>query len=156
MSTNALKTAIPDSVLPYPKGLWNRIKYVFWRAITPGYETGLDLLVKLRILRHDFRQDFLFGKIAEGRNVEQFVQYLHTKGLNNHFIAWKDAGQMISLRKLEGFEWQYHVRIFDDGEVRGHYEYTPEAHPYLHSKEIGMQERRAEFLDLFGDWVVSK
>jgi hypothetical protein len=105
-------------------------------------------------LRHDFRQNFVLGTVAPGKNMEDFIQYLHGQGYFNHFIAWEDPDQLISLRKLVGFEWQYHLRVFKDGEVRGHYEYTPEAHPRLHLKEIGFEERREVFLGLLGDWVV--
>jgi hypothetical protein len=149
----AFKGRIPDSVLPFPDGLWNQVKYVFWKAITPGYLWGLNLLLDLHILHHEGRQNFVLGKLASGRKMEDFIQYLHFKGYFNHFIAWEDDGQIISLRKLENFEWQYHLRVFKDGEVRGHYEYTPESHPKLHLKEIGMEERREVFLNNLGDWI---
>jgi hypothetical protein len=141
-------------VLPYPDGLWNRVKYVFWKTITPGYLWGLNLLLRLRILHHEGRQNFTLGTLVPGRKIDDFIQYLHFRGFFNHFIAWKDDGQVISLRKLENFEWQYHIRVFKDGEIRGHYEYTPESHPAWHLKEIGMEERREIFLNYLGDWVV--
>ncbi len=150
----AIKNRIPDSVVPFPDGLWNQVKYVFWKAITPGYLWGLHLLLRMRILRHDFRQNFVLGNLAPGKSMDAFVQYLHSRGFYNHFIAWEDPDQFISLRKLEGFEWQYHLRVFRDGEVRGHYEYTPESHPRLHLKEIGFEPRREVFLSLLGDWIV--
>jgi hypothetical protein len=150
----AMKNRLPDSVLPYPDGLWNRIKYVFWRAITPGYLFGLNLLIKLHILHHEGRQLFVVGKLAPGKNAEDFLEYLHSRGFFNHFIAWKDDNQIVSVRKLEDFKRQYHLRVFSDGEVRGHYEYTPEAHPAWHLKEVGFEQRREEFLEFVGDWVV--
>ena len=150
----AFEGRIPDSVIPYPDGLWNRVKYVFWKLITPGYLWGLNLLLRLHILHHEGRQHFVLGALAPGRRMEDFIHYLHFNGYYNHFIAWKDDGQLISLRKLENFEWQYHLRVFKDGEVRGHYEYTPEAHPRWHLKEVGMEERRGIFLNHLGDWVV--
>jgi len=151
----ALKNRLPDSVLPFPDGLWNRTKYVFWKAITPGYLFGLNLLLALHLLHHEGRQLFVIGRLAPGRSLDGFLAYLEAKGFANHFIAWKDDDQIVSLRKLESFERQYHLRIFKDGEVRGHYEYTPEAHPAWHSKEVGFEERREEFLQFVSDWVVS-
>lgn len=154
MDAIAVKTPVPNSVIPRPEGLWNGVKYVFWRAITPGYKAGLNVLLKLHILHHEGRQNWVIGTIAPGRTVDDFARYLHAKDFWNNFIAWTDDGQIISLRKLVGFEWQYHLRIFRDGEVRGHYEYTPESHPAWHLNEKDMQERREDFLRFVGDWVV--
>ena len=80
--------------------------------------------------------------------------YLLSQGFANHFIAWKDDDQVFSLRKCVDFERQYHLRIFSDGEVRGHFETTPEAHPTMHMKEIGMEARREDFLRYLGDWII--
>ena len=154
MDAEAFKVAIPDSVIPYPKGLWNRVKYVFWKAITPGWLFGRDLLLRLNIVHHAGRQNWVIGTLASGRSSEGFIQYLHTKGFFNHFIAWHDDDQVFSLRLLVDFEWQYHIRLFKDGEIRGHYEYTPEAHPRWHVKEVRWEPRRGEFLEFLGDWVV--
>lgn len=46
-------------------------------------------------------------------------------------------------------------RVFADGEVRGHYEYTPECAPLSHMKKIGMEDRRHEFLALMSDRIIS-
>src|SRR5258708_5141909 len=153
IETAVIKDIVPDSVLPYPEGLWNRVKYVFWKGITPGYRFGLNLLLRLHIIHHEGRQNFIIGKMAMGVRLEDFLRYLHSQGFWNNFIAWHDDDQVVSLRKLVDFEWQYHLRIFKDGEVRGHYECTPESHPRLHMKEIGMEERRDDFLRFVGDWV---
>ena len=85
--------------------------------------------------------------------MDDFLQYLIDNGWWNHFIAWTDEDQIISLRRLESFTWQYHLRIFRDGEVRGHYEYTPEAHPKWHLQEVGMEPRSEDFKKFLGDWV---
>lgn len=42
------------------------------------------------------------------------------------------------MRKLAGVEYQYHVRLFKDSEVRGHYEFAAETNPIKHLREIGM------------------
>ena len=154
MQVIALETKIPDPILPYPKAFWDRAKYFFWKALTPGFLFGLNALLRLRILRHAGRQDFVLGRLAPDRKLEYFIQHLNTQGFYNHFVAWHDDGQIVSLRKLENFEWQYHLRIFSDREIRGHYEYTPESHPILHIKEVRMEDHRKDFLRLLGDWIV--
>jgi hypothetical protein len=149
-----LEAPLPDSVLPYPKGLWNRTKYVFWKSITPGYTWGRHTLENLGVIHHEGRQRYVIGTLREDRTLADFLHYIEAGGFANHFIAWDDDDQIVSVRKLVDFEWQYHLRIFKDGEVRGHFEYTPESHPLWHLKEKNMQQRSDEFLDFVGDWVV--
>jgi hypothetical protein len=150
----AFKGRISDSVLPYPDGLWNRTKYVIWKVISPGYEWGLNTLLWLGVLHHEGRQNFVLGHLAPGVKLDDFLHYIETQQFGNHFVAWTDDDQVISLRRLDGFKYQYHLRVFQDGEVRGHYEYTPEAHPKWHLQEVGFEERRGDFLRFLGDWII--
>jgi len=149
----SIKGAIPDSVVPYPDGLFDRVKYVFWRLIYPGYVWGMNMLLRFHIIHHEGRQQYLIGKLVPGAALMTFLKYLEKEGWANHFIAWHDDDQVVSVRRLVGFDWQYHLRIFKDGEVRGHYEYTPESHPIRHLKETGMKESHEDFLRFMGDWV---
>ncbi|HUC31700.1 MAG TPA: hypothetical protein VMR99_03395 [Candidatus Paceibacterota bacterium] len=154
MDDIALRQSIPNSVLPYPKGLRNRSKYVFWKFIYPVHGAGRDILLSLGILHHEGRQNYLIGHIAPGRSIEDFLKHLEAHEYANHFIALKDDDEAVSVRRLVDFEYQYHLRIFKDGEVRGHYEYTPESHPKWHMKKVGQESRREEFLQALGDWIV--
>jgi hypothetical protein len=149
----AIKSSIPDSELPYPEDAWGRIKYRTWLGVYPYYADIRDTLLKLRLIRHAGRQNYVIGKIAAGRSVEDFVRYISTKGFGNHFIAWEDEDEIIGLRRPEGFKHQYHLRIFKDGEVRGHYELTPEAHPIKHLKCKGQEPRSEDFFEFCGDWI---
>src|SRR3989344_3369309 len=124
-----------------------------WRIITPAFPYARDSLVKLGILHHEGRQRYLLGWISRGRTIEGLIEHLARKGFANHFVAWVDTDESVSLRKLTNFHWQYHLRVYTDGEIRGHYELTPEAHPIAHFKEIGMEPRREEFLEFLGDWL---
>ncbi len=146
--------AIRDSELPYPENALWRAKYVFWRAIYPVYPNIRDTLLALGLIKHEGRQFDRLGRIAPNKELGDFLAHLGCLGFGNHFIAWVDEGELIGLRRLEGFRYQYHLRIFKDGEVRGHYEFTPECHPIRHLKERGMEPRREEFLDFLGDWIV--
>lgn len=153
--SEALRKSIPDSILPYPSAPVDRLKYFAWKIITPCHTFWRDLLIKLKILEHNFRQDHLLGTIAPDKKIEDLVAYLVDNGYANHFLAWRDTdAELISVRKLDGFERQYHLRVFDDGEVRGHYEFTPESHPVWHSKEVGWDAARETFLDFLRGWIV--
>jgi hypothetical protein len=154
MDEIALRQSIPDSVLPYPKGFRNRSKYVLWKAIYPVHGTGRDVLISLGILHHEGKQNYLLGHIAPGRSMEDFVQYLVERHIRNHFVALRDDDEVASLRRVVDFEHQYHLRIFKNGEVRGHFEYTPESHPKWHMKKVGQEARRADFLEMLGDWII--
>lgn len=155
--TEALKKwvrQVPASRLDYPSRLKERAKFLFWRFITPLHNPTRDLLLSAGMLKHHGRQKYLLGTLASGTTLERLVEHLLSEGWGNHFIAWEDDGQVISLRRTVSFKHQYHLRIFEDGEVRGHFEYTPESHMVLHMKEVGMEERREEFLTLLSGHIV--
>ncbi len=125
-----------------------------WRKfIYPIFPYVQKTLLWLHIIHHSKRQPWLIGNLKRGRSIPDFIKYLHAQGFWNHFVAWHDPDQIASLRHLTDFREQYHLRIFKDGEVRGHYEETPEAHPIAHFAEKGMQARRERFLEFVGNWV---
>ena len=145
---------LPASRMVRPARARHLPKYAFWRLYTPLHPLVRDSVVATGLVRPGGRKDFLLGYVAPGQTIKEFVSYLVDKGYGNHFVAWHDEGQVVSLRYVEDFVYQYHVRVFEDGEVRGHYEYTPECHPVLHLKEIGLQDRREFFYRHLGDRIV--
>lgn len=145
---------LPNSKMIYPESFEDRLKYLFWTFYTPYHPFFRDSFIKLGIVSHDIRQPFLLGKLAPDKKVDDFLKFLIDQGYGNHFIAWKDKGEIISLRYVKSFAQQYHIRLFEDGEVRGHYEHTPECHPVWHMKEIGMEDRSTELKPFLKDWLV--
>jgi len=150
---------IPRSKLHYPRGLKNKAKYVFWRAYTPchplvrgaAHKLGLDR--RMGVVKHQGRQRYLLGYISPSVTMQEFVGHLVAQGFARLSVAWKDEGEVVSLRRFEDFTHQYHIRIFTDGEVRGHFEYTPECYPYAHLRAIGQQHHAKEFAAMFGDFI---
>lgn len=149
--------------MEYPVSLLNQGKYWFWVVYSRFYPILRTVTHRLGIGRifieffepgHSGRQEFLLGTLHPERSARDFSLFLVTRGFGNHFIAWEDAGELVSLRRTDGFEHQYHLRIFTDGEVRCHYEYTPECHPFLHMVRIGFEDRTSEFKDLLSEWIV--
>ena len=116
-----------------------------------------SFLLKDGIIHHDAkRQKYHIGWLAPGKTLEGLKLHLHSKwGFGNHFVAWTDTGQVLSWRKLTDFQDQYHLRVFEDGEIRGHYEFTPEAHPIEHFIEKGEIDKREDFLKFLNDFVVT-
>ena len=153
MNETAIRSSIPDSELPYPEDRWGQIKYRTWKGVYPYYTDIRNTLLKMGVIRHSGRQPFVLGVLAPGKKVEAFLRHLESQGFGNHFIAWEDDDEVASLRKADGFHYQYHLRIHKDGQVRGHYEFTPEAHPIRHLGYRHMQRRTDDFNKFCGGWI---
>ncbi len=111
----------------------------------------------MELLRiHNFRQDYLLGHISSGASVESFVKFLSEQGFEIARIAWKDPGEIVGMRKLDQSLYQYHIRLFEDREIRGHYEYAPEAKPIDHCLEREMESKTDFFENLLKDYLVKK
>ena len=149
------KKSIPDSKIIAPDKFFDKFKYLFWRFFTPLHPFFRDGLLALGLIKHDGRQDFLIGHISPNHKLETIVQILLANGYGNHFIAWIDDGEILGMRYVCNFKTQYHIRFFKDGEIRGHYEYTPECYPILHMRNIGMENRKEDFLSILGNCVVA-
>ncbi|MEO8638014.1 MAG: hypothetical protein ABI430_03900 [Candidatus Taylorbacteria bacterium] len=147
---------LPYSKMVFPNTFSDRTKYIFWWLYTPCHPYIRDILLALRIVRHEGRQDFLLGKIAPHLTIKEFTHIIIERGYGNHFVAWKDEGELVSLRYVENFAFQYHLRVFEDREVRAHYEHTPECFPISHIKQINMEDRRRDFLKILGDTIVNQ
>ncbi len=146
---------IPRSKMAEPETSRDHFMHFYWRLYTPLHPYVRDFATAVGIVRHQGRQPFLLGKVIPEMSLEEFARTAVARGFANHFVAWRDAGEVVSLRYAPNFTYQYHLRIFDDREVRGHYEYTPESRPFDHMHEKGMEERREEFLRMFGDCIVT-
>lgn len=156
-STKSLRRWIknlPHSRVPYPATVWNRVKYGLWRAYTPVHPFFRDSATVLGVARHSGRTKYLLGKIVPGVSFQEMISHLVSQGFGNHFIAWRDEGEIVSLRYVENQTHQYHIRIFIDREIRGHYEFTPETKPLCHLREDGIEPRREMFLNLLRNWII--
>ena len=131
----------------------DKFKQTVWKFLYPIFP---HLKGSLSYFHEAGRQRYHLGWLAPGKTLEDLKAHLAKQGFGNHFVAWDDSGQILSWRRLDGFDWQYHFRVFDDGEVRGHYERTPEAAPIDHFAEVGEQDRSKEFFAFFGEFVTTK
>lgn len=132
----------------------NKTKALLWYFIQPIHPFLRDTLLFLRIIHHSGRQPYRIGKLISGKEANDLRRYLiKEKGFEDHFPCWTDDGELASLRLRQNFDWQYHLRIFTDGEVRGHHEYTPESRPIAHLKDTNSTACTAEFMQLLQGWV---
>lgn len=136
----------------------DKVKQKFWHFIYRFFPTIQKDFLKWGIVHHNgTRQKYHVGWLAPGKTLEELKVYLHEKwGFGNHFVAWTDDGQVLSWRKLVDFQTQYHLRVFEDGEIMGHLELTPEAHPIAHLEEKGEREATQDFLKFLGEFVVQE
>jgi hypothetical protein len=83
------------------------------------------------------RQPYLIRMMRPDETTEILITRLESVGFSLHDIALNDPGQLVSMRRLDEKypDRQFHIRIFNDGEIRGHYELTPEDHPMDHWNE---------------------
>jgi len=135
---------------------WDKIKQKIWRQLYPKFPQIQRFFLHLG-LHEKGRQRYHLGWLAPDRTLEELKRHLHRKwSFGNHFVAWTDEGQVLSWRKLADFDDQYHLRVFEDGELRGHFEYTPEGHPVDHFIEKGEVDKTEDFLEFLGDFVVQE
>ena len=136
--------------------LGNKIKQKIWDFIYSFFLPIRSALLKMGLVWHKKgRQPYHIGWLAPDKTLEDLKKHLHDKWkFGNHFIAWVDEEQVLSWRKLTDFEDQYHLRVYCDGEICGHFEFTPEAHPLEHLEEKGEREARKDFLNFLGEFVV--
>lgn len=133
-----------------------KIKKNIWRHLYSLFPWAQTHLLKWHVVWHEKgRQPYHIGWLAPVKTLKELENHLHEKwGFGNHFVAWTDEGQVLSWRKFENFDLQYHIRVFSDGEIRGHHEYTPESKPIDHFTEKNEEARVDDFKKFLGEFVV--
>lgn len=146
MLTLATAWQVANEALP-------RAQNPVWQLAYRVYPKIEEILTRFGL--HAKRQRFLIGKLRETSTdkIGEFKLYLKSHGFEEAVIAWRDPGQVFSLRKLEGRDYQFHIRVFADGEVRTHRELAAEAHPLGHVLEAGLVPGEDYFLPIIQDFV---
>lgn len=126
---------------------------MIWKFIYVVYPPILRVLEKIRI--HSFRQDFLLGVLKKDANISEIKKFLQSHNYEDVILAWKDPGELLSMRKIDQKIFQYHIRIFNDGEVRTHYEYSSEGNPWGHVFEKCFEPRSEYFKSLLMEYLDS-
>jgi len=114
------------------------------------YQSGRDLFLWIDLARHGGRQDFLIAK--KGGSKKKLEAYLIKKGYEWSYYSWIDDNEILSMRKVVKFKYQYHIRLFSDGEIRGHYEYAPDRYPLKHLCESCFEQKKVYFSRLLKDY----
>ncbi|MFH1218383.1 MAG: hypothetical protein V1679_00905 [Candidatus Peregrinibacteria bacterium] len=117
--------------------------YTFWPRVLRTYE----------VFFHHHRQKFLIGHLIPQKTANDLKKHLTKHGFEHAIISLKDPGEVLAMRKREGKEFQYHIRLFNDNEIRAHYEYAPEAHPITHSFNVRQERKEEYFKELLNGYL---
>lgn len=101
------------------------------------------------------RQNFALGFLKESVPLPEFENKLRDLGFFSEKMAFVDPDEVLGMRKIDkdNPEFQYHLRVYKDNEIRGHYEKTPEDSPVDHFNEIGFEQRRDDFISMVGEFL---
>lgn len=131
-----------------------KIKQLTWKLFEPIFPSVRDFWVFLGFIKHSTRQPHLLGKLKPGLTKKSLRTKLNLAGFSDDYLAWIDPDEILNMRKIVKTIYQYHVRLFLDGEIRGHYEYTAESHPFKHLYDKGMTDGRDYLLPLLQDLLL--
>ncbi|MDP3985881.1 MAG: hypothetical protein U1C53_01350 [Candidatus Veblenbacteria bacterium] len=120
--------------------LLERFKKFCWKIFEPFFPTVRDAWVALGLINHNLRQPYLYGALKAEFTHNDLRTYLKAAGFTNDYLAWVDPDEILNMRKVVDVIYQYHVRLFVDGEVRGHHEFAAESHPFKHLHDIGLTD----------------
>ena len=127
-------------------------KKIIWKIMYRIWPPVVRLLELVKI--HNSRQDFLLGHLSPKYNLESFKKFLLEQDFEFNVLSYRDPGEILAMRKLDSLKYQYHIRLFNDGEIRGHYEYAPEAKPIAHSFATLMESKKEYFEKILKDYII--
>lgn len=123
-----------------------------WKIIYKVFPPFVRILEKLKF--HTGRQPFPIGFLnKEKYSEDDFKNHLINEGFEIALLAWKDEGEILSLRKIDNTIFQYHIRLHSDGEIRAHYEYSTESNPIKHFFEKDFDPKNDYFTNLLKDYL---
>jgi hypothetical protein len=126
-----------------------------WLSIYPLYIAFQKFRMKHGMGKNKPRQEYHIGWLSPEKSLEDLRVHLHSEwGFGNHFISRIENGQVLSWRKLVPPNKQYHIRVFTDGEIRGHFEPTPESGVLAHLARHAIKESHTDFTKFLADFVV--
>lgn len=103
----------------------------------------------LIILGKIFCSDILINGGAD-----EFRKRLLAAGFEDAILALRDPGEILNMRKVDNKIFQYHVRLFNDNEVRVHYEFSGEARPIRHCWGTNFEFKKEAFTKILNGWIL--
>ena len=116
-----------------------------------GIRALKELIQRYLLKREPSRQPYLLAQIAPEHTFRLYYHLCVLHWYHDNYLSYVDKGELYNIRKLHfkgvGCWYQTHIRIFEDGEVRGHYEVTPESEPRAHYQGTTLEEVQASELE---------
>ena len=125
----------------------NKVQNLIWKFNYAIYPYLRNFILFAGLWKHSGRQEFYIGRVARPVAAEEVADILKTAGFECSICSWIDDGEILGMRRREG-KCQYHVRYFCDGELRGHYEYSPEGSPIGHLRGRVLESKREYFIQI--------
>lgn len=134
------------------------LKQFFWFLVKPVFPYFRDLFLHANIAEvkgHKERQRFNIGFLKQPHTPEVLCNHLESLGFCREKMALVDPDEIFGMRKIdpENHCFQYHLRLYRDREIKGHYEKTPEDFPLDHFNEVGFEARGQDFLEMLEGFV---
>jgi hypothetical protein len=123
-----------------------------WNVVYAVQPYALKVLKAVGI--HPKEHPFVLGKLNPKYTQKQLKTLLESHGFQNDILSWKDSGQILSMRKVHEHEFQWHIRLRRNGEIRGHYEYAPEGSVFKHELNRIFKPDRHFFISILKDYLV--
>jgi hypothetical protein len=123
-----------------------------WKFVYATYPWLLRVLERFRF--HSGRQPYLLGNLNPEYRLDDLKGHLSSQGFEPAILAWKDTNEILSLRKVDRSIYQWYLRLYSDGEIREHYEYSSEGNPVGHVLNFGFRRDDETFARLLGDRLV--
>ena len=131
----------------------DHLKKFLWLIMSPFFPLVRDVGRFFGYAPFPARQEYHLGWLTTDKTAAEFEIFLKNIDFEKNKIAWIDDDEILSLRLRENFKYQYHLRLFKDREIRGHYELTPEYSPFDHLHDKDTSAKRDEFLRMLSGWV---
>ena len=104
--------------------------------------------IMLRIYSDRGKAEYFLFSLPESIPPKDFYEKVIPLHYQYDPFATQYRGQIFSVRKLEG-QMQYHVRVYKDGSISGHYEHNYEFHMKSHVSGQGCRTMLAsEYAEL--------
>ncbi len=136
------------------KAVLRTVKKAAWKLTAPVWPVSRMLMGKGRIVWREKDKDRKhIGYLRSDKTFREFRAFMKKQGFKKHYIAYKDVEELFSLRKIHNIKFQYHLRVYKNRRLTGHYEMAPETNPLKHLREVGLETKKEDFLNILGDWI---
>lgn len=103
------------------------------------------------------RRPYHVGWLAPDKSLDDLKLFLHNQwGFGRNIMHVDEPGLVLSWQKVTPDHGSYNIRVYSDGEIRGHYEVIPETGVLERKEDKGEAETKEEFLRFLDGFSVDK